>query len=183
MASKDKDQKKKTPVKAGGSIVPTRVERIAKRVKSDITKLAIQKIPHTVIVSATQVCEVQGFLFDKTDTTLSLRHRARSGSSRQIVSSFDLSDVIELVGEVGGPAQVLVRQDVELRKLPGQYVTFKGNVIVAKDSKTSEVTEFRRTPYAKLSVVADDVKSPKSGVSEKPAGKSGKSGKGSNFED
>jgi hypothetical protein len=179
MASKDKI-KNKSPVKSGGSVVPTRIARIEKRVKSDITKLVITKVPHTIIVTATQVCEVQGFLFDKTDTTISMRHRARSGSSRQIVSTFDLADVIELVGEVGGAAQVLVRNEVELRKLPGQAVQFKGNVVVAKDMKSGEVTEFRRTPYAKISVVADDVKSPKPGA-DKPAKKSG--GKGSNFED
>jgi hypothetical protein len=181
MATKDKVKQNKSPVKSGGSVVPTRIERIAKRVKSDITKLVVTKIPHTVIVTSNQFAEVQGFLFDKTDTTISMRHRARSGSSRQITSTFDLADVVELVGEVGGPAQVIVRQDVELRKLPGQGIQIKNGVVVAKDLKTNEVTEFRRHPGIKLLVVADDVKSPKAGA-DKPTGTK-KSGKASNFED
>ena len=62
-----------------------------------------------------------------------------------------------------------------------QGIQIKNGVVVAKDLKTNELTEFRRHPGIKLLVVADDVKSPKAGA-DKPTGTK-KSGKASNFED
>ena len=173
----------KAPVKKGGSLVPTRVDRIAKRVKTDIVSLMMDSVPHTISVQAAQIVEIPGFVLAATPTTITLRHRARAASSKQIITRFPRSSVIEFLGAAGGPGQVMVRQNVELRRLPGQLVKFDGDVIIATDAKSNEVTEFRQTAYATVTVIAEDVKSGdnKAGKSDKKPDAKGK-GKGKSKE-
>ena len=78
----------KAPVKKGGSLVPTRVDRIAKRVKTDIVSLKMDSVPHTISVQAAQIVEIPGFVLAATPTTITLRHRARAASLAQASLSF-----------------------------------------------------------------------------------------------
>jgi hypothetical protein len=183
----------KAPVSKGGTLVPTRVDRIAKRVKTDIVSVKMASIPHTISVQAAQIVEVPGFILDANKDTVTLRHRARAASSKQIITRYARANIIELLGAAGGPGQVMVRQNVELRRLPGQLVRFEGDVIIATDAKSGEVTEFRQTANAVVTVIAEDVKPgdgakagkdkkpAKAEADKKPAGKKG--GKKSDFAD
>lgn len=181
---------KKVPAKASTaskSAVPSRIERIGKKVRSDVTRVNMNKVLHTVSVTTTQLCEVAGIILDLTDNSIAIRHKARAASSKQIVSRFNRDEVAEFIGAVGGPGLVLTHRQVEVRKLPNQYIAFKNGVVIATDANTGEVTEFRRIPGVNINVISEDVKADDSKKSEgkKSEGKSGKkpSGKKSSFED
>lgn len=123
------------------SLVPTRVDRAAKKTSSISTVRAkAEKMPHDVTISAVQAVEIQGFILEITDFHISIRHKRGHGSSKQIVSTFPLNAVIERVGVAGEAGQILVMTHAPVRTLSGQYISIKGNTITATDALNGEVT-------------------------------------------
>lgn len=125
------------------SLVPSRVERIAKKTASIGTgRVKAEKMPHDITVSGIVAQEIQGFIVEITESHLSLRHKAKSGSSKQVVTTFPMANVIERVGVAGEAGQVTVLTHSAIRELKGQYVTVKGNEIIATDVQNGETTVF-----------------------------------------
>lgn len=175
------------------SLVPSRVERIVKKTASIGTgRSKAEKMPHDIVVSALVAQEIQGFIVEITESHISLRHKAKAGSSKQVVSTFPMTDVIERVGVAGEAGQVTVMVHAPVRELKGQYITVKGNTITATDVQNGEVTYFQNNiAGVSIALQVDETvaakkygyevgegKKSKSSKSEKPAkGKAKKSKK------
>lgn len=127
------------------SLVPTRLDRVLKKAASVATgKVKAQELPHDIVISATQAHEVSGFILSVTDHAVTLRHKRGFGSSKQIVSTFTTNQIIERVGEADGVGQLLVVANLPVRELKGQKVTIKGDIIVATDINSGEVTTINK---------------------------------------
>ncbi|QQO90479.1 hypothetical protein pEaSNUABM5_00337 [Erwinia phage pEa_SNUABM_5] len=120
---------------------PTRTDRLSKKLGSIATSLAKSSaMPHDIIITATQVHEVPGFITELTSDSVTIRHKKGHGSSSQVLSTFPLSQVIERVGEAGGHGSLTVIGNVPVRILKGQAVQVKGGQILATDFESKEVT-------------------------------------------
>lgn len=120
---------------------PTRTDRISKKMGSIATSLAkASAMPHDIVINATQVYEVPGFITELTSDSITIRHKKGHGSSSQVLSTFSLTQVIERVGEAGSHGSITVISNVPVRQLKGQAVQVKGNQILATDFETKEVT-------------------------------------------
>ena len=127
----------------GTVTVPTRMDRIAKRNGSlSTSKADVQAMPYDIEVVGRQATVIEGFIMAVTADSVTLRHKAKAGSSKQIVSTFPNTLVIERMGSVGEIGQITVIAETAVRTLKGQKVTVKGGVIIATDWETGEVTEF-----------------------------------------
>lgn len=121
--------------------VPTRTDRISKKLASIATSLAKSTaMPHDIVINATQVYEVPGFITELTSDSITIRHKRGHGSSAQVLSTFPLSQVIERVGEAGKHGSITVINNSPVRVLKGQTVQIKGTQILATDFDTKEVT-------------------------------------------
>lgn len=120
---------------------PTRTDRISKKMGSIATSLAkANAMPHDIVINATQVYEVPGFITELTSDSITIRHKRGHGSSAQVLSTFPLHQVIERVGEAGSHGSITVINNVPVRTLKGQAVQVKGSQILATDFDTKEVT-------------------------------------------
>lgn len=140
------------------SLVPSRVERIVKKTASIGTgRSKAEKMPHDIIVSALVAQEIQGFIVEISESHISLRHKAKAGSSKQVVSTFPMTDVIERVGIAGEAGQVTVMVHAPVRELKGQYISVKGNTITATDVQNGEVTYFQNNiPGVSIALQVDE---------------------------
>lgn len=120
---------------------PTRTDRLSKKLGSIATSLAkANAMPHDIVISATQVHEVTGFITELTPDSVTIRHKRGFGSSAQVLSTFPLSQVIERVGEAGTHGSIVVIGNMPVRQLKGQSVQVKGTQIIATDFESKEVT-------------------------------------------
>lgn len=122
-------------------LVATRKERILKKNKSiSSTEVSMDQLPHDILVTATMPVEVPGFIVARTSDGLTMRHKRGAGSSKQIVSTFPNSNVVQVLGDEGEYGSVIVVRDAVVLELKGQLVEVHGSTIIATDVTTGEQT-------------------------------------------
>lgn len=174
--------------KTSAITTPTRIERISKKLGSLATSSAkANAMPHDIVISATQVYEVQGFITELTADSVTLRHKRGHGSSAQVLSTFPLSQVIERVGDTGTYGSIVVINNTPVRTLKGQTVSIKGSSIIATDFETKEVTVINTAiPGVAVSMSVNEtaaakkynIEAPKKNKSGDKSSKSDKAAKG-----
>jgi len=124
--------------------VPKRLDRIAKKAASIITQKAKQsELAHDIVISARQAVEISGYILEITADSITMRHKKGHGSSKQVVSTFNNSQIVSRIGEVGDIGLVLAIVHAPVQVITGQTVKVKDGVIVATDIQTGEVTHVR----------------------------------------
>lgn len=160
------------------SLVPTRLERIAKKTGSISTnKASMSALPHDIVVTGLQATEVLGFLIAVSPEFVTLRHKKGHGSSKQIVSTFSASRIIERIGTAGESGRLTVLANIPILTLSGQTVDVKGHVVTATDIQTGEQTVLHTNiPGYTVNLTVDETTAAKK-YGYEAAGKSGKSSK------
>lgn len=126
----------------GTNLVPTLVSRIAKKSGSiGTSKVKPSDLPHDVVIETVQAVELMGFITDRTENSVTIRHKRGHGSSAQIVSTFGPNQLLSVLGEAGGHGSVIALINAPVREYKGFNVKFKGTTIVATSVETGEQVE------------------------------------------
>lgn len=127
-------------VTKGTSLTPTLVSRIAKKSGSISTsKVKPADLPHDILIETVQAVELIGFITDRTENSVTIRHKRGHGSSAQIVSTFGPNQILSVLGEAGSHGSVIANISAPVREYKGFTVKFVGNFIHATSVETGEV--------------------------------------------
>lgn len=172
------------------NLIPTLVSRIAKKSGAiSTTKIKPSEYPHDILIESVHAVELIGFITDRTENSVTIRHKRGSGSSAQVISTFGPNQTLSVLGEAGGHGSVIALINSPIREYKGFKVKYKGNFIIATSIHTGEVIEINTAlpGYTVRASVAESVATKKYGVeapskaskqdkSDKPA-KAGKKAK------
>lgn len=124
----------------GTNLTPTLVSRIAKKSASISTnKVKPSDLPHDIIIEAVQAVELIGYIADRNDNSVTIRHKKGHGSSSQLVSTFGQNQIISVLGNAGEHGSVLALIPTPVRVYQGFTLKFSGDTIIATSIETSEV--------------------------------------------
>lgn len=144
-------------VKRDSSGISTRATRAGNKLGAlRQVKCALAKLPSTITLSRRQVTEVAGFIVSVDEHSLCIRQRLRHGSSKQVVRSYPLTDVVSRTEGVNCFGVIHVITDTPVLILKDQSVTYSGAVIVATDNKTGEVTNIYPSPLISVEILGDE---------------------------
>lgn len=122
------------------NLTPTLVSRIAKKSGSISTsKVKSSDLPHDIVIEALQAVEIIGFITDRTENSVTIRHKRGFGSSAQIVSTFGPNQILSVLGEAGSHGAVVANIIAPVREYKGFKVKYVGNMIHATSVETGEV--------------------------------------------
>ena len=122
------------------SLVPTLAQRIAKKSGSISTsKVKPAELPHDILIESVHAVELIGFITDRTDNSVTIRHKRGHGSSAQVVSSFGPNQLLTVLGEAGSHGSVRAMVSAPIVELKGFTVKFDGDTIIATSVETGEV--------------------------------------------
>ena len=144
-------------VKRDSSGISTRASRAGNKLGAlRQVKCALAKLPSTVTLSRRQVTEVAGFIVSVDDHSLCIRQRMRHGSSKQVVRSYPLTDVVSRTEGVNCFGVIHVITDTPVLILKDQSVSYSGSTIVATDNKTGEVTNIYPSALISVEILGDE---------------------------
>lgn len=122
------------------SLVPTLAQRIAKKSGSiGTSKVKPSELPHDILIESVHAVELVGFITDRTETSVTIRHKRGHGSSAQIVSTFGMNQVLSVLGEAGSHGSVTALISAPVREYKGFKVKYIGAMIQATSVETGEV--------------------------------------------
>lgn len=122
------------------SLVPTLVSRIQKKSGSiGTSKVKPSDLPHDILIESVHAVELIGFITDRTDNSVTIRHKRGHGSSAQIVSTFGPNQTLAILGETGTHGSVIAQISAPVREYKGFKIKYVGNMIHATSIETGEV--------------------------------------------
>ncbi|QZE58204.1 hypothetical protein MPK70_gp328 [Erwinia phage pEa_SNUABM_33] len=127
-------------VTKGTSLAPTLASRIAKKSGSISTsKVKPAELPHDILIETVQAVELIGFITDRTDNSVTIRHKKGHGSSAQIISTFGPNQILSILGDAGQHGSVTALVNAPVREYKGFTVKYVGAMIHATSVETGEV--------------------------------------------
>lgn len=127
-------------VTKGTSLTPTLASRIAKKSGSISTsKVKPADLPHDILIETVQAVELIGFITDRTENSVTIRHKKGHGSASQIVSTFGPNQILAVLGEAGQHGSVTALINAPVREYKGFNVKYVGAMIHATSVETGEV--------------------------------------------
>lgn len=152
MAKKEKLEAPKAP---RGKVA--RSEKVARRLNgvSAKTPFKMAKAVFGIEAIAKVPVSVQGFIVEQNKDTVAFRHKRTSASKRMVVTVFNTSDILELFGVPGEPAELTVLMDQTIRKAQGTIVSSTGNGVTIQ-TVSGEQISFYRTAGVKIHISAED---------------------------
>ncbi|QZE58891.1 hypothetical protein pEaSNUABM28_00334 [Erwinia phage pEa_SNUABM_28] len=124
------------------SLTPTLVSRIAKKSGSiGTSKVKPSDLPHDIVMETVLPVELIGFITDRTENSVTIRHKKGHGSSAQIVSTFGPNQLLSVLGEAGSHGSVIALINAPVREYKGFNVKYKGSTLIATSVETGEVVE------------------------------------------
>ena len=129
-------------VAKNSSLVPTLAQRIAKKSGSiGTSKVKPSELPHDILIESVHAVELIGFITDRTENSVTIRHKRGFGSSAQIVSTFGPNQILSVLGEAGTHGSVTALISAPIREYKGFKVKFVGTMIHATSVETGEVVQ------------------------------------------
>lgn len=161
--------KKKDGEAKARTFAPSHVSRALKKAGRVPTHpVKTDELRFDVVVTATGIpTEIAGYIVAHDDHSVTLRHKAKSGSSRMVISTFPMSDVqfMAMNGEKFG--YICVKRDVQVAQLKSVRVKHSvGRITAISDGGDTTVFNTVNNGLV-VSVVAND-------NAAKPAGKKSK---------
>lgn len=127
-------------VTKGTSLTPTLASRIAKKSGSISTsKVKPADLPHDILIETVQAVELIGFITDRTENSVTIRHKKGHGSASQIISTFGPNQILAVLGEAGQHGSVTALINSPVREYKGFTVKYVGSMIHATSVETGEV--------------------------------------------
>ena len=124
------------------NLSPTLISRIQKKSGSiGTSKAKPSELPHDILIETVQAVELIGFITDRTENSVTIRHKRGHGSSAQVVSTFGPNQTLSVLGEAGGHGSVIALINAPVREYKGFTIKYKGATIVATSVETGEVIE------------------------------------------
>ncbi len=124
------------------SLVPSLASRIAKKSGSIATsKVKPSTLPHDILIETVQAVELIGFICDRTEDSVTIRHKRGHGSSAQIVSTFGPNQLLSVLGEAGQHGSVIALINAPVREYKGFTVKYSGAMLQATSVETGEVVQ------------------------------------------
>lgn len=167
-----KASKKEEP-KIRGKVA--RSEKVARRLTgiSAKTPFKMSKAVFAIEAVAKVPVSIQGFIVEQNKDTVAFRHKRTNASKRMVVTVFNTSDILELFGVPGEPAELTVLMDQVIRKAQGTIVSSNANGVTIQTTSGEQISFFR-TAGVRIGISAEDEEG--SGTSNRGP-KSGKSSK------
>lgn len=167
-----KASKKEEP-KIRGKVA--RSEKVARRLNgiSAKTPFKMSKAVFAVEAVAKVPVSIQGFIVEQNKDTVAFRHKRTNASKRMVVTVFNTSDILELFGVPGEPAELTVLMDQTIRKAQGTIVSSNAHGVTIQTTSGEQISFFR-TAGVRIAITAEDEegsgtsnRGPKSGSSKK----------------
>ena len=122
------------------NLTPTLTSRIAKKSGSiGTSKVKPSELPHDILIESVHAVELIGFITDRTENSVTIRHKKGHGSASQIVSTFGLNQILSVLGEAGSHGSVTALVASPVREYKGFKVKYVGAMIHATAVETGEV--------------------------------------------
>lgn len=156
MAIKKKAKEEKTKASKNNRGRVSRAERIERKLKRiEGTPVKIKDITYTVKVHAICPVEIPGYIQQRDDKGVIIRHKKSNGGSRTRLSSFSNHQVIEIYGNVKEPGSVTVMKQIEIRSVTGKLVSNNDGIIIISNNGEESLIN-TNTPGITVEMFADE---------------------------
>ena len=114
-----------------------------------------KELLHTIEVLSTQPVKIAGQVISADENRIVFRHKKKSGSTKIVVSTFPVENVLSLVGKVGEFGEIVILQEVQLYLHKDAKVKYTNAGLVAL-TKSGDNIVLRTTPSVTFRVFADE---------------------------
>jgi hypothetical protein len=134
-----------------------RSEKVARRLNgvSAKTPFKMSKAVFGIEAVAKVPVSIQGFIVEQSKDIVAFRHKRTSASKRMVVTVFNTSDILELFGVPGEPAELTVLMDQTIRKAQGTIVASTAAGVTIQTTSGEQIS-FYRTAGVKIQISAED---------------------------